>query len=97
MTQTHIGLVRQELGKTTGVKYMLSKFDRTIGDTMRIDDISWRVAYIGASRNAVIEFLNGIVRKQNSLLRRETKIANALTDKKINAIFSKIVVDALSH
>jgi hypothetical protein len=96
MKTTHIGLVKIEDNKITRIKYMESKFERELGDTMRIEGVPMRVAVIGDSRNAVIDTLNGFIKKQNSIIRRQNKIANAQSNARVNAIFNKIVSDALS-
>ena len=97
MKTTHVGLVKVEGGKITRVKYIMSKFDRELGDTMRIEGVPMRVAVIGGSRNAVINTLNGFIKKQNSIIRRQNKISNAESNARLNAVFSKIVADALSY
>ena len=97
MKTTHIGLVKIEDNKITRVQYMMSKFDRKLGDIMRIEGVPMQVAVIGQSRNEVIDTLNSFIKKQNAIIRKQNKIANAQSNARVNAIFNKIVADALSY
>ena len=62
--ETHIGLVRMNESKTElyGVQYMLSKWERNLGDTLNIDGTKWLVGMIGDTKNDVISALNKIVK-----------------------------------
>ena len=94
MKETHIGLVIiDENNRLQGAKYMLSKWERDLGDTLTIDGRKWRVGIIGDDRNSVIEALNKIIKIENSLTRRENKIANA----KANSEFNRAISEALKN
>ena len=71
--ETHIGLVRMNESKTElyGVQYMLSKWDRNLGDTLNIDGTKWLVGIIGDTKNVVISALNEIVKKHNSIINKK--------------------------
>jgi hypothetical protein len=71
--ETHIGLVRMNESKTKlyGVQYMLSKWERNLGDTLNIDGTKWLVGMIGDTKNDVISALNVIIKKQNSIINKK--------------------------
>ena len=71
--ETHIGLVRMNESKTKlyGVQYMLSKWERNLGDTLNIDGTKWLVGMIGDTKNDVISALNMIIKKQNSIINKK--------------------------
>ena len=71
--ETHIGLVKMNESKTElyGVQYMLSKWERNLGDTLTIDGEKWLVGIIGDTKNGVISALNEIVKKQNSIINKK--------------------------
>ena len=71
--ETHIGLVKMNESKTElyGVQYMLSKWERNLGDTLNIDGTKWLVGMIGDTKNDVISALNMIIKKQNSIINKK--------------------------
>ena len=71
--ETHIGLVRMNESKTKlyGVQYMLSKWERNLGDVLNIDGTKWLVGMIGDTKNDVISALNVIIKKQNSIINKK--------------------------
>ena len=71
--ETHIGLVKMNESKTElyGVQYMLSKWERNLGDTLNIDGTKWLVGMIGDTKNDVISALNTIIKKQNSIINKK--------------------------
>ena len=73
INETHIGLVRMNESKTElhGVQYMLSKWERNLGDTLNIDGTKWLVGIIGDTKNDVISALNSIVKKHNSIINKK--------------------------
>ena len=73
INETHIGLVRMNESKTKlhGVQYMLSKWERNLGDTLNIDGTKWLVGIIGDTKNDVISALNSIVKKHNSIINKK--------------------------
>ena len=73
INETHIGLVKMNESETilTGVQYMLSKWERKLGDSLNIDGVKWRVGIIGDTKNDVISALNVIVKKHNSVINKK--------------------------
>ena len=57
--------------KLYGVQYMLSKWERNLGDTLNIDGTKWLVGMIGDTKNDVISALNVIIKKQNSIINKK--------------------------
>ena len=90
---THVGLVKIFNNQITKVQYMESKFERELGDTLTIDGEKMRVGVIGEDRNSVIDTLNGFIKTQNSILRKQQKIEDA----KVNKIFNKIMKGAIKE
>lgn len=76
MENTHVGLVKIQDNIITKVKYMHSKFNRELGDTMTIDGVAMRVGVIGSSKNEVIDALNDFIKNQNAIIRKQNKAAN---------------------
>jgi hypothetical protein len=100
----HVGLVKIENNRVVRVQYVDSKWERELGDIMRVDGFEMRVGVIADSRNSVIETLNGFIRRENKIIRRENKIArreneiaNAAANAEFAEIMRKIVKDALSY
>ena len=73
LKEMNLGLVRMNESETilTGVQYMLSKWERNLGDTLNIDGVKWRVGIIGDTKNDVISALNVIIKKQNSIINKK--------------------------
>ena len=73
INETHIGLVKMNESETilTGVQYMLSKWERNLGDALNIDGTKWLVGMIGDTKNDVISALNVIIKKQNSIINKK--------------------------
>ena len=84
--ETHLGLVKftEETG-ITAVKYLKSKFNRELGETINFDGTTYKVGVIASNRNEVISTLNSLIRKQNKLnkskqyINTNTKLINKLT------------------
>ena len=91
--ETHIGLVRMNESKTElyGVQYMLSKWERNLGDTLNIDGTKWLVGMIGDTKNDVISALNTIIKKQNSIINKKKYQEKKKTDMIFNNILNDIV------
>jgi hypothetical protein len=64
-----VGLVKYEKGFLVGVKYMETKWEKKLGDTMSFEGSVYKVDYIGTSRNDVIDYLNVLIRRQNKIIR----------------------------
>ena len=69
----NLGLVKMNDDKTElyGVQYMLSKWERNLGDVLTIDGVKWLVGIIGDTKNDVISALNVIVKKHNSVINKK--------------------------
>jgi D-alanine-D-alanine ligase-like ATP-grasp enzyme len=91
--ETHIGLVRMNESKTElyGVQYMLSKWERNLGDSLNIDGVKWRVGIIGDTKNDVISALNTIIKKQNSIINKKKYQEKKKTDMIFNNILNDIM------
>jgi len=97
MQITHVGLVKIFNNRITKVKYLESKFSRELGDILTIDGERMTVGIVGDSMASVALTLNDLVKKQNKIVRRENKIANAKVNQKINATFGNIMAEALKN
>ena len=71
-----LGLVRIENDKLLGVQYYESKWERELGDVLKIDGIKWEVGMIGESRNGIIIELNKIIKRYNSIMKKINKLEN---------------------
>jgi hypothetical protein len=73
LKEMNLGLVKMNESKTElyGVQYMLSKWERNLGDVLTIDGEKWLVGIIGDTKNDVISALNEIVKKQNSIINKK--------------------------
>ena len=93
--ETHIGLVRMNESKTElyGVQYMLSKWERNLGDTLNINGTKWLVGIIGDTKKDVISALNDIVKKQNSIINKK----KYQEKKKTDMIFNNILNDVMKE
>jgi len=77
--ETHVGLVRFGADESLiGVRYYKSKFEKELGDPMKIDGDSMSVAVIAANRNEVVDRLNRLITIQNKV----TRMKNKRVDKK---------------
>ena len=90
---THVGLVKIHNNTIQGVQYVESKWERELGDTMKIDGESWKVGIIGEDRDSVIEALNTIIKKQNSIVRKN----NSIEDKKFNQYWNGIMKETITE
>ena len=63
LKEMNLGLVRMnESGnQIIGSQYMLSKWERNLGDTLTINGVDWRVGIIGDTKRDVISALNEII------------------------------------
>ena len=95
MKDTHVGLVRMNESKTElyGVQYLLSKWERNLGDTLNINGTKWLVGIIGDTKKDVISALNDIVKKQNSIINKK----KYQEKKKTDMIFNNILNDVMKE
>ena len=93
--ETHIGLVRMNESKTElyGVQYMLSKWERNLGDTLNINGTKWLVGMIGDTKKDVISALNDVIKKQNSIINKKKYQEKKKTDMIFNNILNNIMKD----
>ena len=73
LKEMNLGLVKMNEDKTElyDVQYMLSKWERNLGDVLTINGEKWLVGMIGDTKNDVIQALNEIVKKQNSIINKK--------------------------
>ena len=91
----NLGLVRMNESETMLIdsQYMLSKWERNLGDTLTINGVKWRVGIIGDTKNDVISALNEIVSKQNKIVRKQKYYQT----KKENMIMNNILNDVMKE
>jgi hypothetical protein len=77
---TLIGLVKITNGQLVGVRYMESKWERSLGDVITYEGSKMTVAVIGTSRNEVVGGLNVLIAEAN----QKVKIENAERKAKFN-------------
>jgi len=82
-----LGLVRMSGEKVVGVQYFESKFNRELGEKLRINGVEWIVGVIAEDRNSIIKVLNEIVRVQNSIVRKKQKELDREINNQINKMF----------
>ena len=73
LKEMNLGLVKMNEDKTElyDVQYMLSKWERNLGDVLTINGEKWLVDMIGDTKNDVIQALNEIVKKHNSIINKK--------------------------
>ena len=73
LKEMNLGLVKMNEDKTElyDVQYMLSKWERNLGDVLTINGEKWLVGMIGDTKNDVIQALNEIVKKYNSIINKK--------------------------
>ena len=86
-----LGLVRIQNEKLVGVRYFESKFQRELGEILNIDSVKWTVAVIGEDRDTIVDVLNGFIKKQNSVVRKQNQMIN----REANYRFNKILAQAI--
>jgi len=95
INETHIGLVRMNEDKTVlyGVQYLLSKWERNLGDVITIDGTKWLVGMIGNSKSDVIQALNEVIKKQNSIINKQRYQEKKKTDMIWKRLMNEVVRD----
>lgn len=92
-----LGLVRMSGERVIGVQYFESKFNRELGEKLRINGVEWVVGVIAEDKPSIIEVLNEIVRIENSLRRKENSVRRANQrerDKEIDAQIIQMFLQA---
>ena len=84
-----LGLVRMSGERVIGVQYFESKFNRELGEKLKINGVEWRVGVIAEDRNSIIKVLNEIVRIENSIIRKKQKERDREIDAQITQMFIK--------
>jgi hypothetical protein len=82
-----LGLVRISGESVIGVQYFESKFNRELGEKLRINGVEWRVGVIADDRNSIIKVLNEIVRIENSIKRKKQRERDREIDSQITKMF----------
>ena len=95
LKEMNLGLVKMNESETmlTGVQYMLSKWERNLGDTLTIDGVKWRVGIIGDTKKDVISALNEIVKKQNKIVRKQKYYQNKKENQMMNDMLANVLSD----
>ena len=95
LKEMNLGLVKMNESETmlTGVQYMLSKWERKLGDTLTIDGVKWRVGIIGDTKKDVISALNEIVKKQNKIVRKQKYYQNKKENQMMNDMLANVLSD----
>ena len=95
INETHVGLVRMNGGQLIGAQYMLSKWERNLGDKFTIQGTEWIVGVIGDTKDDVIEVLNDIIKKQNSIINKQNYQLRKKERIETNKVWNKILVDVM--
>ena len=97
INETHVGLVRMNESKTElyGGQYLLSKWERNLGDVINIDGTKWLVGIIGDTKDDVIEALNEIIKKHNSIINKQNYQLRKKERIETNKVWNKILGDVM--
>jgi len=69
----HVGLVKRDGLDIVEVQYVVSKFDREVGDTMKIEGETLKVEVVGNSRGEVISQLNEYIRAYKEIKKNKRR------------------------
>jgi hypothetical protein len=92
-----LGLVRMSGESVIGVQYFESKFNRELGEKLRINGVEWRVGVIADDRNSIIKVLNEIVRIQNSIVRKKQRERDREIDAQITQMFIQAYKSVMNY
>jgi len=92
-----LGLVRMSGERVIGVQYFESKFNRELGEILRINGVEWRVGVIAEDRNSIIKVLNEIVRIQNSIVRKKQRELDREIDAQITQMFLQAYKSVMNY
>ena len=92
-----LGLVRMNGERVIGVQYFESKFNRELGEKLRIDGVEWIVGVIAEDRNSIIKVLNEIVRVQNSIVRKKQRELDREIDAQITQMFLQAYKSVMNY
>lgn len=82
-----LGLVRMSGERVIGVQYFESKFNRELGEKLRINGVEWIVGVIAEDKPSIIKVLNEIVRIENSIIRKRQRERDKEIDAQITQMF----------
>lgn len=88
--ENHLGLVIIENDKLVAAKYYVSKFQRELGDVINYEGVKYQVGVIGTDRSSVVNYLNTIIKDQNAITRKTSKMHKAQGEQMFNNTFNKI-------
>jgi hypothetical protein len=77
------------IGELTKVQYIESKFDRECGDDMVYAGERMKVGIVGDNKEDVVEAINRVIKKQNSLKRKIQRNEDAKSNKIFNDILGQ--------
>ena len=92
-----LGLVRMSGESVIGVQYFESKFNRELGEKLRINGVEWKVGVIADDRNSIIKVLNEIVRIQNSIVRKKQRERDREIDAQITQMFLQAYKSVMNY
>lgn len=95
INETHVGLVRMSGDGLIGAQYLLSKWERNLGDKLTIEGTEWIVGMIGDTKSDVIEALNEIIKKQNSIINKQNYQIRKKERIETNKVWNKILGDVM--
>lgn len=95
INETHVGLVRMNGGQLIGAQYLLSKWERNLGDILTIDGTKWTVGIIGDTKDDVIEVLNDIIKKQNSIINKQKYQLMKKERIETNRVWNKLLTEIM--
>tara|TARA_B100000214_G_scaffold368125_1_gene339194 strand:+ start:296 stop:613 length:318 start_codon:yes stop_codon:yes gene_type:complete len=95
LKEMNLGLVRMNEDNTQllGAQYMLSKWERKLGDTLTIDGVKWRVGMIGDTKSDVIRELNLLIQKQNKIVRKQKYYQTKKENQVMNNLLQEVWLD----
>ena len=86
----HVVLVQMFGNEISKVQYIESKFDREPGDDMVYDGERMKVGIVGDNKQDVIDAINQVIKKQNSLKRKIQRNEDAKSNKIFNDILAQV-------
>ena len=97
MRDMKLGLVRMSGERVIGVQYFESKFNRELGEKLKINGVEWRVGVIADDRNSIIKVLNEIVRIENSIVRKKQRERDREIDAQITQMFLQAYKSVMNY
>ena len=97
---TQIGLTKVVNGQLVAVRYMESKFERTLGDIITYEGSRMTVAVIGTDRNDVVRQLNVLIGRANAIVAKrnaEMKAEFIKNNPVVVTQFDKVLLELLKN